>query len=259
MKYLIIAFSILLSPMQVFSSVYDISPKRTKVLDSVPQISLKKEKCHQTINGTVYFQSPDNKVPYAIIMLKDVKNKLLKMFHTKSNAKYRFNVNCDETYKIESHKKEFELFQTTVNTSSENKLILIKNLMIDSKRKKGSDRVSLMEGDLFFEINQWELQPKAIRKLYKAISLLKANPRLIIYFESHTDCRGSSSINKYFSEKRVNMLKEYVDIKMEMSGRAEGKAYGEKKPINKCVRGIKCTEKEHLANRRTTFIVKERD
>ena len=250
--YIIFIVSILLYPTKTIANTF-LSIK----IDSTSNY-VRKGKCTQSIKGTVYYQSPNNKIKYAIVMLRDAKNKLVHMYQTRGEAKFFFNVNCNETYKLETYKKGYKTFGITLKTTSENKLILVKNLMVTSKRKKGGKKAALMEGKVFFDLNEIKLTAKAKYELSKAISLLRANKRLIIRFESHTDCRAPSHVNNYFSQKRVDILQEYVNGKVE-ENRTEGKAFGEKKPLNRCVKGVKCTEREHFANRRTTFVVKERD
>jgi len=39
--------------------------------------------------------------------------------------------------------------------------------------------------------------------------------------------------------------------------RIRGKAYGERRLINKCANGVPCTEEEHQENRRSEFIVRK--
>lgn len=180
------------------------------------------------------------------------------MYHTKGNAKYYFNVKCNKTYTIESYKKEYESLKITINTTSKNRESIVKNLIINSKRKKGGEEVNLMAGTLNFDLNATRLNKPLKYQLNKAIALIKTNPRLIIRFESHTDCRAPKHINEYFSKKRIAILTDYVNSKVE-GNRTEGEAFGERKPLNRCVRGIKCSEREHLMNRRTTFVVTERD
>jgi len=251
-----LVISILLLSIQSFSNA--ISPINSIEIDSTFATPLNNRNCRQSLKGTVYFQSPIKKIKYAIVSLRDSKNNLIEMFHTKGNAKYYFNVKCNKTYTIESYKKEYESLKITINTTSKNRESIVKNLIINSKRKKGGEEVNLMAGTLNFDLNATRLNKPLKYQLNKAIALIKTNPRLIIRFESHTDCRAPKHINEYFSKKRIAILTDYVNSKVE-GNRTEGEAFGERKPLNRCVRGVKCSEREHLMNRRTTFVVTERD
>jgi len=43
------------------------------------------------------------------------------------------------------------------------------------------------------------------------------------------------------------------------SNRISGKGYGETQLINNCKNGVKCSETEHQLNRRTEFVVIQKD
>jgi outer membrane protein OmpA-like peptidoglycan-associated protein len=87
---------------------------------------------------------------------------------------------------------------------------------------------------------------------------MKENKDLVIHFESHTDSRAPADFNMELSEHRIEVLKEYIGFKGIFRKRFSGEAFGETKPINKCVKGVQCTEEEYLANRRTIFTLKEK-
>mgnify|MGYP000884822182 CR=1 FL=1 len=72
---------------------------------------------------------------------------------------------------------------------------------------------------------------------------------------SHTDCRDKSENNLILSQKRAEATLNYI-VKQGISpSRLKAKGYGETKPLNECIDGIKCSEDKYQINRRSEFIV----
>nr|WP_256935342.1 OmpA family protein [Olleya sp. HaHaR_3_96] len=72
---------------------------------------------------------------------------------------------------------------------------------------------------------------------------------------SHTDSRGSKASNRSLSERRAQAVTNYLISKGINSSRIVSNGYGESRLTNRCSDGVSCTEREHLANRRTQFRV----
>jgi tetratricopeptide (TPR) repeat protein len=84
-------------------------------------------------------------------------------------------------------------------------------------------------------------------------SLLRVLNRYEIKVElsSHTDCRGSFAYNDRLSQRRADAAVAYLIQNGIDRTRITAKGYGEHQLINKCADGVKCSEEEHQANRRT--------
>ncbi|WP_452220732.1 OmpA family protein [Lacinutrix salivirga] len=72
---------------------------------------------------------------------------------------------------------------------------------------------------------------------------------------SHTDSRGSKANNRSLSERRAQAVTNYLISKGINSSRIVSNGFGESRLTNRCSDGVSCTEREHLANRRTQFRV----
>lgn len=72
---------------------------------------------------------------------------------------------------------------------------------------------------------------------------------------SHTDSRGSKASNLSLSQRRAQAVTNYLISKGINSSRIVSNGYGETRLLNRCADGVSCTEREHLANRRTQFRV----
>lgn len=72
---------------------------------------------------------------------------------------------------------------------------------------------------------------------------------------SHTDSRSSHEFNQDLSERRAQAVANYLISKGVNPSQLVAKGYGETRLTNRCADGVTCTEREHLANRRTEFRV----
>ena len=72
---------------------------------------------------------------------------------------------------------------------------------------------------------------------------------------SHTDSRGTKTSNQGLSERRARAVVNYLITKGVNASRLVANGYGEARLTNRCSDGVSCTEREHRANRRTTFRV----
>ena len=86
-------------------------------------------------------------------------------------------------------------------------------------------------------------------------------PRLKVTSTSHTDSRGTSYYNESLSQKRADATVDYIIYGGISPDRITGKGYGESRLTNKCVDNdfhfnrVYCSEKQHQANRRTSFVI----
>ncbi len=76
-----------------------------------------------------------------------------------------------------------------------------------------------------------------------------------IDIRSHTDSRQSAEKNRILSQSRASSTMDWLIKKGIAKNRLTAKGFGETQLINKCSDGVKCTEEEHQANRRSEFIV----
>jgi len=80
-------------------------------------------------------------------------------------------------------------------------------------------------------------------------------PKMKIDIRSHTDSRSSVKSNMVLSDKRAKSIMAWLVKKGISANRLKGKGYGESKLLNRCKDGVKCSEEEHLLNRRSEFLI----
>lgn len=125
---------------------------------------------------------------------------------------------------------------------------LLANLELD---KAGLDQVIALE-HIYYDYNSAVIRPDAALELDKVITLLKANPVLLMELGSHTDSKGQKRDNRKLSQARADAALAYIVKNGEIAfERLSAKGYGESQIVNRCVDDVECTDKEHQENRRT--------
>lgn len=119
-------------------------------------------------------------------------------------------------------------------------------------------KVKSMIKDLSFSENLYEdggytLSAKSKAKLDVVLTKLKNYPGATVEIVSHSDCRGGSAANQILSQKRSESIAHYFISKGLSSNKIKSIGKGEEEPVNHCVDGVPCSEKELAANRRTEF------
>ncbi len=117
--------------------------------------------------------------------------------------------------------------------------------------KAGLDQVIALE-HIYYDYNSTAIRPDAALELDKVITLLKANPVLLMELGSHTDSKGQKRDNRKLSQARADAALAYIVKNGEIAyERLSAKGYGESQIVNRCVDDVDCTDKEHQENRRT--------
>lgn len=105
--------------------------------------------------------------------------------------------------------------------------------------------------DIYYNFNDATIRPDARKGLEELASFLAKHPDIEIELSSHTDSRGSREYNQDLSQRRAENAVAYL---MELGisrSRLSPVGYGEMMLQNNCSDGVRCTEEEHLKNRRT--------
>ena len=112
--------------------------------------------------------------------------------------------------------------------------------------------------DLYFSENLYEdggytLSQTSRARLDALLVKLRNYPGATVEIISHSDCRGSNESNQTLSLKRSESVAHYFISKGIASDHIKAIGRGEEEPLNHCVDGVPCTEKELAQNRRTEF------
>lgn len=92
----------------------------------------------------------------------------------------------------------------------------------------------------------------------KLYTMMVKEPLINIELQSHTDSRGSAESNRSLSQRRAQSVVDYLVSKGINRGRLVARGYGETRLTNGCKDGVPCSDRQHAANRRTSFRVLSR-
>jgi len=101
-----------------------------------------------------------------------------------------------------------------------------------------------------FPENKANLLPQAINELNQVHYFLQNNPNISIELSVHTDARGTAKFNHRLAEKRADIIAQFLLEKGTAKEQISTIGYGEDKLLNHCSDGIRCSEEEHLQNKR---------
>jgi len=108
--------------------------------------------------------------------------------------------------------------------------------------------------NIYFDYSEARIRPDAALELDKVIRVLRLCPNVKLLASSHTDSRASYDYNLTLSQRRSASVVGYLLRNGHFKpDRIIATGYGEARLSNKCSDGVKCTEKQHQANRRTHF------
>ncbi len=105
--------------------------------------------------------------------------------------------------------------------------------------------------DIYYDLDKSNIRPDAAEILDQLVMIMRENPDMRVELSSHTDSRASDAYNMALSERRAKSAVRYIVERGISPDRITARGYGETQLVNHCGNGIKCTEEEHQANRRT--------
>lgn len=103
---------------------------------------------------------------------------------------------------------------------------------------------------IYFDFDKSMLRSVHKTELERTAIMLKRMPNLMLYIEGHTDQRGDGPYNQKLSERRAQVVKDYLKNRGVEDNRLESQWFGKTKPIHNCDE-VTCTPAMHQLNRRT--------
>ena len=230
-----------------------------KGYDDIYKITeIRKLTCKQELTGLITDQENGVALSDVKVSLFDEKFQALKSVTTDEKGNYKFDVECRKTYYVRGEKMDFE---TKEKIASIGKATGKTNLDFTlEKRIKpigvGTDLAKTVDiPTIYFDLDKWNIRPDAAFQLQKIVEVMKQYPAMIIDIRSHTDSRQTAQYNLILSNRRAKSTMAWLVKNGIESTRLTAKGYGETQLVNKCADGVKCTEAEHQANRRSEFII----
>ncbi|MFK5879753.1 MAG: OmpA family protein [Flavobacteriaceae bacterium] len=214
--------------------------------------------CKQSITGTVL--SEETLIPLVNIELAlYYKNTLLERTYSQIGGLFQFEVEveCNANYEIKA--EGINYLPTFIDITTDDITSGIVNAKINMKEFQDFitvRNVTMIQTDpIHFDLNDFSIRRDAAIELNKVVEMMNNHPEIKIEVGSHTDSRAPDAYNMRLSEDRASSTMAYIISKGIDPNRIIGKGYGETQLVNKCTNGVKCSEAEHQANRRTEFVV----
>lgn len=226
------------------------SGRRTSYAFVKGGINQAKVKCKEgmiALTGKAFSSETLQPMDNVKVILRDKSDgTILAQTMTAANGLYAFDVKPNKEYVVEALKDSCAdniQFVITKNVKA-------KTINIDSPLLCEGDKIKLEK--IFFDVGKYNIRPDAGKELDKVIKTMNKYAKLRIKLGSHTDSRGSEESNRILSTNRAKSSAEYIIKKGKFDPRRiEFEGYGESRPVNKCVDGVKCTNPEYQLNRRT--------
>ena len=218
------------------------------------------EVCNQIVSGTVRNLKFHKYLPFAKLLLRDAHNNIIKDTNADEYGRYSFQLPCNQSYIITGSKEYYQ--PDTKNFTTETSLTVDLDLAIIDDFVYNKDKEIIIKiNDIYFDYDKWNIRPDAARELDHIIEVMNKYPLMKVTSTSHTDARGTKYYNESLSQKRADSTVDYIIYGGISPDRITGKGYGESRLTNKCVdddyhfNRVKCSEKQHQANRRTAFVI----
>ncbi len=191
-------------------------------------------------------------VPFAFVSL----NNLAELMNTQDTAdahgRFKFKLDPNSAYTLTAEHNGMMRRSTFTSTIGFAKsTTLQENLKLDSL-VLGKP---IAAPNIYYDLDKWDIRPDAAKELDKLVHVFNDNPSLTFELSSHTDSRGGDTYNLVLSDARAKSAVDYLVRQGVPADRLVARGYGETKPVNGCVNGVKCTEEAYQANRRTEFKV----
>ncbi|WP_293896415.1 OmpA family protein [Flavobacterium sp.] len=222
-------------------------------------LETKKLICEQILSGIVTDVATQEILANTKVTLSDEKFNVIKEVMSDDKGFYIFDtVECGKIYYIKSAKEQYETKEQKITISKETgKTDLPIKLEKKIKTVAVNDDLAKTFGIkiIYFDLDKWNIRQDAALELEKIMDVMKEYPSMKIDLRSHTDSRGTAKYNEKLSDRRAKSSVAWLVKNGIETSRLSGKGYGESKLLNKCADGVKCSEDEHQANRRSEFIV----
>ncbi|HTB05978.1 MAG TPA: OmpA family protein, partial [Bacteroidia bacterium] len=124
---------------------------------------------------------------------------------------------------------------------------------LNLKKQAKKDSMFIIE-NVYYDYQDYKILPAAARVLDKVVSVMKANPEVLIELDAYTDSRGTTEFNLDLSQKRAAAAVDYMVKHGADKKKLTGKGFGKAHQLNNCGDpGVVCTEDQYAVNRRTEF------
>ncbi len=212
--------------------------------------------CFQQVVGTVRDMETEKVLQGATIAVVNDVGKQVDTLTTDVNGNYSYNLGCRGTFTFRASKKDYSIEEHIINTANYTEAPSLEvNQSLTYNYKEVEDKVVINVNPIYFGFDKWNINNDAAAELDKIVEIMKENGDLMIESASHTDSRGTKSYNQILSERRSKATVDYIVERGIDASRIQSKGYGESQLLNNCSDGVRCKIADHKLNRRTEFVI----
>lgn len=210
--------------------------------------------CNLTLEGYVRSAITTDTVQNAMVYLYGPEQTLLDSLFIGSSAKYTFKTACQPTFELRGSKNLFQDSTRMVSTDTAIDNRLEMDLFLTPII---NEKMEIMIGPIYFDFDEAIIRETIDGKeeMDRIVTLMNANPTMVVEVASYTDSRGEEDYNQRLSQARADSTVSYIIKAGIDSTRIYGTGYGETGLMNECTNGVDCTAEQHQLNRRTEFKV----
>jgi outer membrane protein OmpA-like peptidoglycan-associated protein len=213
-----------------------------------------------TISGFVKDKQTLKPLPFSTVFLLNSQNDKVRVLKTDENGRFRDTITkgifyvakaMENNYLADCINFKYETSDTSHSADTPRDLLLDR---LELNKVFSLKNMDYAIETIYYDFDKWFIRPDAEKELDKLVQVMKENP-VNVELGSHTDSRGSKEYNLDLSQKRAESAVRYIVLQGIDASRITAKGYGESQLINRCSDGVRCSEAEHQANRRTEFKV----
>lgn len=211
-----------------------------------------------TLKGIITDKVTHDPLENATIILSNSEGHIIFEIKTGPDGYYEQLIDRDHNYQLNGDKPKFENTLKPFSAFNQESFTeMIVNLELDPL-KDMNILADLSTDIIYFDFDKSIIREDAKPELNKIIAVMNKYKDMIIHIESHTDSRGSAKYNERLSSRRAASTYNYfIEQNIDPERITSHKGYGEYKLTNNCGDGVKCSDDEHQANRRTEFVIEK--
>ncbi len=217
--------------------------------DDIYHYAAKKPVFKIVIHGKTFNKKSKELLAETNVTLYGDKRGLLAKTLSDAKAEFTFDADKDKKYKILAERSGFHADSVTILTVVPRRDTVYEvALYLEPIMEVGHKFV--LE-NIYYDFDKYNIRKDAAVILDQLVRTMRDNPTLRIELSSHTDSRGTHRYNDLLSQRRAESAVDYIVSRGIERDRLVAKGYGERRLVNQCADGVKCSAAEHQANRRT--------
>jgi outer membrane protein OmpA-like peptidoglycan-associated protein len=211
-----------------------------------------------TLKGIITDKITQEPLENAKIILSNSKGEIVFEITTGMDGYYEKIIERDHNYQLNGDKPKFEnTIKAFSSYNQESYTEMVVNLELEPL-KDMNILADLSTDIIYFDFDKSDIREDAKPELNKIIAVMNKYKDMVIHIESHTDSRGTAKYNERLSSRRaISTYNYFIEQNIAPERITSHKGYGEYKLTNDCGDGVKCSDDEHQANRRTEFVIEK--